>query len=354
MGQQVKVAGVWLDTIATVADLQTSTTWPGGCAEASWAMDLGPDNTPPALARGALVEIMDGLTRTWVGLLSEPDRGDGWTLNARGLASEAVSYLCIDSNGNPTSIPDTAIDRAILRGLPWTRPASVSNVRFSVADTTTNLNRLDLLLNAYAESVGKQWAVFADGAVQVAANPTVPTWVLSPGAGVMGVADDDYVSVIYARYVTAVAGTPPAPSAWATTVVADPNAVGRRERALDLTPLGVMTQSRATSLAQARLDQGKARRGWTNGLEAAATDLWTLGGIPARLCRVKAGDMLRIHGVLDAQGNLDVGVSIDVVLGEVKYTDGADTITLNPVGLVDRDLESVLATPAVPEEAFAG
>lgn len=346
---EVRANGVWLSAVAHVSDVTWSSRWgegASGCFEASWNMDLGPNGTPPFLRRGALVEIFSGGVRVWVGQLSEPDRGDGWELHAVGLSRLGNDFLA------SSSTPNAAVDAAITRGLPWKRTTSLSSTS-SLAAT-----RLGDHLTRWATSVTKRWGVFADGEVIARADPTVPTWALTPGVGIMGVADDQFVTSIEATYVSAVSGTPPQPSAYGfATVGADPVTIARfgvREERLDLTPLGLIDSSTATNIAKGRLALGGARMGWTNAITATRDDLSHIGGSPVDLAQMKAGDMLRIYGVLDAHGNLTVGASVDVVLGEVKYSDGESSIYLAPVGLVDRDFQSVLAAPSPPAEVFAG
>lgn len=356
-------ARLWLSQMADVSGVTWSSRWganmPGGCYEASWTMDLPPHASHPDLIPGRRVEVWDGPVRVWTGELTEPDRGEPWSLYARGLARVAAEYLCLDATGAPSSKPTTSVDEAIIRGLPWIRYDALSDVAFSAAASTVDLNRVDALLNAWSEEAGKRWAVFADRIVIATADPTTPKWVLSPGIGVMGVADDEYATHVTARYVSSVTADG-VPNGWAQVTVPEPPApspaadrYGRREFPLDLTPLMLLTAARAKSLAQGRLDQASARMGWTSPIEATADELTTMGGVPARLSQIQAGDMLRINGILDADGNLRIGASVDVVLGEVRYADGAQSIYLAPVGLVPRSLSDVLAAPAAPDATFS-
>lgn len=335
MGTQIRVNGVWLSNISAWGNLNWSHTADGGCKDASWQMDLPRTFSHPALVRGKVVEIFIGASRVWQGFLSEPDVDDDWTFNALGLSLLGKDYLCFDGSLNTTSKPDTAIDQAISRGLPWRRPDSLSNTAFAAGDTTASLNYVGDLLDAWSESVSKRWGVDGDGIVYARADPTTPTWHLKGGAARFGLADDEYASDLYGRYIA---------SAYATATVGDSVArtkFGRREAAVDLTTMGLLTLGQATAQLNGILAKGKARLGYTNGLEASKWQLTTPGGTPAYLPFVTAGQLVRMFGVLDEQGQ--PLPYVDWVIGESNYEAGAETIALTPVGLVDRDFASVLS-----------
>lgn len=312
----------------------------GGCTEASWRMDLSATFTHPSLRRNRLVEVKSGPANLWAGVLTEPDSDDDWTFTAQGLSRLAWNFLCFDSGGNTSSTPDVVIDQAIARGLPWKRPASLSNAAFAATGSTDDLNYVGDLLDAWATSVGKRWGVNADREVYAVVDPTVPTYHLTPGSGRFGLADDEYASDLYLRYMTSGA-------AYLTAHVGDAVAAdifGVKERRVDLTGLGVLILSAANANGAGRLAKGAARQGYTNGVEPSRWQLTTPGGQPACLAFVKGGELARMHGVLDEQGQPTNYV--DFVIGEAKYEAGADTIALNPVGLVARDLEGALSGEA--------
>lgn len=338
MSIQVVVNGDWLTSIAPWGELEWSHSADGGCGEASWKMDLPKTYAHPSLTRGKIAEIKVGPSNVSKGVLLEPDADDDWTFTMQGLSVLADDYLCFDAALNTTSTPDVAIDQAIARGLPWTRPASLSNVPFAAAgDATADLNYLSELLDAWADSEGKRWGVNANGEVYAVADPTVPTWHLTPGVGRFGLADDDYASDLFVRYLNAGAG-------YATAAVADAVAranFNRREYRVDATPRGLLDSTTATALGNGLLAKGKARLGYTNGVEASRWQLTTPGGSPSALPFVKAGDLARMFGVQNEQGQpLNY---VDFVIGETHYEAGSDTIGLTPVGLVGRTLTDAIS-----------
>lgn len=360
VGFQADGTPVPLSTIATVSNLAWSTGWKNGqaagCQQASWEMDLPLRATHPALTPGRRVEVWDGATRPFAGVLTEPGRGEPWQLAAKGLGRVGSDFLCLTGTGVTSSIPDTVIDAAVARGLPWRRYDSLSTSPYSSSSSTADLNRVDALLDACMAEQQKTWAVWGDGLVTAAPDPTSPKWVLTPGSAVMGTADDEFATHVYGRYVTGVSPYGE-PTSWATAVAGDDAAAarwGRREYPLDLTALGVMTAPRASLLAAGRLAQAGSRIGFISAIEASTTTLTHVGGAPANLSQVRGGDMLRIFGILDSLGNMAVMGAVDIVIGQTDYEAGAPTIKISPVGLVPRSLADVLAAPTPPDAPFSG
>jgi hypothetical protein len=56
--------------------------------------------------------------------------------------------------------------------------------------------------------------------------------------------------------------------------------------------------------------------------------------------------MVRIHGLWSNLLTYNGQTYIDVVIGEAKYADGAQTIDLNPLGLAKRDFTSIIEEPS--------
>lgn len=334
---EVVVGGEWLTTIASWGELAWSHGADGGCLEASWKMDLPPTFTHRALRSGKIVQVKAGPSNQWAGIMSEPDADDDWTLTARGLHTLAADYLCLDPLGNTTSTPDVAIDRAIAAGLPWKRPNSLSNVPFAATGATDDLNFLKALLDAWSTSQGLRWGVNAKMEVYAAADPTTPKWHLTPGSGRLGLADEEYVSDLFLRYLKSATG-------YATATVSDVDArdkFGRREQPVDLTGQGVITPASATATGVGMIAKGAARQGYTNGIEPSSWQLTTPGGKPASLRLVRGQQVVRLFGVRSEQGQPTN--FIDWPIGETHLEAGAETIGLTPVGLVPRTLGDVLS-----------
>lgn len=340
---ELRIGGRWLSGIAPWGELKWSHRWPGGCWEASWQMDLPVGANVDILQRRPLVEVMDGPVCRWRGTLTEPDR-ETWQLTALGLCRQAEHCLCFDGSLATTSIPNTAIDEGIARGiLNWTRPASISSTAFSTASTTDGLNYLTPLLDGWSQEEGKRWAVGADGAVRASVDPTTPTYSITPNVARLSLADDDYASHLYGRRMVT-------STTYQTHTRSDTGAAARwgsREFGVDLTGLGVITNVRAAAILEGMLAKGKARTGYTNRIEVAASQLLTMGGSPAHLPGMTAGPMVRLNGFFDDSRLLSGKNYVDIVIGETEYVDGEDAIVLAPVGLVDRSLSDVLAAPVL-------
>lgn len=349
-----------LGDIANIADLTWSHGWPYGCLEASWSMDLPPDVFPAALMprvdNDVWVEIWDGPVRTWSGYLIEPDPGDTWTLHAVGWYGAFNNLLALDATPAPSAVPDTAVTQAIARaGLPITIGTALSTSSIAEADETVSLNYVLPLLDTYADQVGQRWMVDADYVLTVAPDPTTPTLVLDSDDVLRGSADDDYVTDVYPRYVSSVDGTTGEPDGWGLGHVATTSRpAGRRERAQDLTDLGFLgSVGAANTYAQAQLDLNGSRMGYTRGLTVLDGDLRRLGGAKRRLGLVRGRDMFRSFSVADASGQVQLGLTADIVIGKTTYTDGESTLAIEPVGLAARTFVDVMRSNR-PTETFNG
>lgn len=338
------------------SDLNMTTRWgQGACGmyEASWTMPLPAGFEHPLLRRGTQVELMDGPWRVGSPLvLSEPGRGGGfdepWTLTATGVGREVEgedSFYALDGSGNVTVTPSTAVDAAIARGLRWGgRDASVPTT--AVGSSTTDLQSLGSLLSAAGDSLGQRWGVGQDNLVRFLADPTTPTYQVTPGSAQLGTADDDYASVVLGRYSNSGAGG----AAATVTAPASPSAVetrfGRREFSVDLTPLGAISTATAQGFADGILAKTKGRLSWTSGLTVTSNEILTMGGVPASLSKVLEdcgnGCMVRLHGPWDDLLEFTGNTFIDIVVGEARWADGAQTIDLNPLGLAPRYFAAVI------------
>lgn len=355
---EVKVDGHWLAEIAgaMVTDLKWSSRWgAGGCGSlaASWSLSLPFEAEVEWLRPGRVVEIIEGGSLLWRGVLSEPARGIPWTFDAIGIAATAGDFAALDASGDPTTVPSVAATQAVARGWKAGTPAGFSATAFGESDPVA-INKLDDLLNAWSETSGLRWGVDLSGNAFAAADPTTPRWILDGHDAEVGVADDGLFTVVLARYVSGVnADTPPAANAWDTVLVEDPVAItrfGRREYILDLTKLGLLSSGAAADLAEQQLAD-LTIPAWVNRIEVDAYKLRELGGVPADLTAVTAGQMVRLFGVSDGLGRLANELALDVVLGEVEYVDGATTVSIAPTKLAARTLADVIANTQPRETA---
>lgn len=354
---RARIGGRWLQEFGAPGPASWVTIADGGCDKASVTLSNETPNFLPAIMRRAVrFELFEESVRVFSGFTREPEVGDSLTIHADGWHREAQHALAMDATLETTSDGHAAVAQAVARGaLHWTYRNQLELLDPYTSDgTTTDLKFINQLLDALAKREGKRWGVDEHGEFYWESDPTTPTLMLTPGVGVMGVADDEYASHLYGRRVSAL-NTEGAPSAWATETVGDAAAaewLGRREDRVDLTPAGFMSQASALADLQGRLALGKARGGYTNGLEVPVYQIANMGGSRAHLSFVKARVMARQHGVLNESGNLQFGTMHDFVIGRVSYTAGTQAIQLDPIGLADRNFADVTAAAVSKTEGF--
>lgn len=348
MTAQLKIDGRWASTIAAWGDLAWKTALPGGMSEVTWSMDVDTTFRHQSLKVDALVEVYDGALRIGAGVMSEPNLAGG-TFTAAGLYSSGANFLALDASGNGTSVPNVAIDRAILRGLRWSRSANFSSVAFAGDGAETAANKVTTLLEAFSDQTGTWPMLDGDGFVTNMTRPTTPTWHLLSGVADLGIGEGEYASDLFGRRLGS-GGT------FAVRTRGDAAAraaFGRREAPVDLTTQGVMSDAKADAILDGLLAKGRARPAFTNSVEVTPEMLLTSAGVPADLSMVTAGQMVRAHGFYDDVQFLNGATYIDWIIGETSYADGSGVLTLSPLGLEPRDLAGVLADIPAPTKYVA-
>lgn len=334
--EQVRVGDVWLNEVAPWGGLVYSTAWPKGCDQASWTVYLRPGQRHEALRRGSRVEINDGGLNVWVGKVSQADWSTG-SFVADGLYVDAA-YAALDASGNPTTIPSTAVDRAIIRGADFTGRSGVSTVAITAADASDNVNTVADLLSADADLTGKRWGVFADGVVVMAPDATTVSWHLVAGTVELGEDDSSYASRLHGRYTRDTDGT------IQTVTREDVRSIERYgpvEATIPLSGWGPISTATATTITQNILDRSRRALGWTNAMDVSAYQLTTPGGQPADLSMVLAGQVVRAFDVWD--GRL-MRPYVDLLLGKVTRDTTSRTINLAPVDTQPQTLADVIAS----------
>lgn len=326
MGAWIKIGGEDAATIAAHTPPTWETSIDGGCLAASWSMALSAGSAPRLLSPGVPVEIMVGATRVWYGVLDEPDRLT-WTVTARGIASRAADYLAIDTGNAPTRDLPTAFSRA--QGLGWD---VLTADTLGIASGDAAAGTLSQLFDEYAVQLGKRWSVRGDGYLRFESDATEATWLAAPQGAVFSEADDNYITHLVGQYDN---GT-----TLAQIRRGDATATVGREEWVDLTPRGVLSSGQATDILDGLLALRGNRLAWTNGVTLTNEQLTSLGGTPAFLASVRAGQMLRAYGVANARHTH----RLDVVIGKTVYTAGAKTIYIEPVALAPRNLADFVAS----------
>lgn len=323
----LRVDGYAATEIAPHSPLTWETWADGGCGSASWTFDLTPRSQHQALRPGVLVEIMCGFVRLWVGLMADPDR-TSWECHAFGLASSAKNFLALGGNGLPTREIGSAAAQAIARG--W-RGNNSRNVSSTVSGTSAEPITLAELLDQHALATGWRWGVDPDGALYLRADPTLPDWLAAPDTTAFGRTEEGTATILYARYVDS------------TTLVNETAIRGSNgvEAIVDLTSRGKMSLTDAHAILDAALKRDYAQVHWTNGVTLNSSQIQTAGGTDAYLPTVRAGQMMRAHGL-----NYAAQVQapwVDVVIGKTRYTEGEDSIYVEPVNTAPRNFADIIA-----------
>lgn len=335
---------VWVDGwpmsgISPWGDLHTQTRLTGDW-QISWAMIRHPRKQlvrHPAFHSGAPVELKLGPAVCAVGSLAEPDWDSG-QLIALGSPREGEGALALTGAGATTTKPNTAIDAAIARGaLNWTRVSSFGTTAIGDADNVADIKSIARLLDAWAEDNDNPagWRVDRKRALRsVTDTESDPIWFVVPGAGELGVADEERVGRVFVRYLVSGGG-----GALATASYPAATPAGSIERGADITSRGALTAGDAEAIARGIWRKMSGRSGWTNGINVTRSQITSKGGLAANLALIKAGDAMRLLGIQDPRG---LNHHLDVVIGDTDYDWSAGSIQLNPVGLAARTFEAVL------------
>lgn len=331
---QLKVGGVWVSSLAAWGDLEWST-FEHGSESLSWGMTNG----RYSVLRGTpVVELWYGAGCIWNGVLNEPDR-DAGTFTAKGAGLLGGDYKCLDGAGVATSAADTAVNQAIIRGLPWIRRLTISSTALS-SDMLGELPTIEELVDAVCHDLDEKWAVLPNWQIITFTDPTEATHHVLRGQS-LGVSREQYASMLSLRYRTAA-------GAYATRTVVDTDAearFGHKEEPVDLTGLGALTNAKVDSIGDGMLLKGKARLGWTNSLEVAQGELLTTGGVPVDINTIRApGMVLRQHNTWDDTRDLHGKLHIDVPIARTVHKQGSRTVELQPVQMDDVTLEDLIAS----------
>lgn len=312
-----EIAAHTAPTYETLAD--------GGCGEASFAFAMSARSQHHALRAGARVEILAGPLPVYTGLLTEPDRTT-WECHAFGLSAGLRKRIAMDGDGVTTRNLGTAISAAIARGWPGTNPAPVSGT--AAGDAEGNPVKVGSLLDDYAEQTGQRWGVDGLGRLYMSPDPVTPRWLFTPDAAAFGVTDEDVATFLAGKYFDG-------------TVVATAFAgSGENEETVDLTDRGTLTLSAAQAILAGMMVRSGGTK-WTNGVTLSREQVTTAGGTPGALAAIRAGHMVRAHGL--SYGNVAYTPWLDVTIGKTRYTTGDDVIYIEPVNTAPRNFTDVQA-----------
>jgi hypothetical protein len=347
-----------LESIASVSGIRYASTWPGGCTTFSCGLSLGPRDTPAGGLLGKLLVVKLAGASVWSGTLDDPQRGVGWQINATGTASEAASTQSLDGSGLPTFSVNTAATQGISRGaLPWVgidslAPADPTSGTPMVGQTIADV------LNLGTASTGKRWGVFADRLLTGYVDPTgVPDYLVLTGSSPGGRSLDYLATHIYAFYIDNAASIAAGRDTLASVVAAVPTTFparfGRIERTIDISDLGRLTSAQAGVYASAVAANVQPRASFSGSITIPQGQVLAPNGLPLNNATLRAGKVIRFIGQQPDPNSGEAGKThaIDLLLAGVEYDDASQTVTLSPMGTVQRDLASTIALALAPVTA---
>lgn len=316
---------------ATEIAAHTPPTWEtwadGGTGSITWAFALTARSQHQALRTRTLVEVMCGPMPLARGVMTDPDRSTGEFV-AYGLASDAKNFPALDAGGSNTRDIAVAINTARDMGWQVTNPAPVTGT--AAGDATGNPVTVAQLLDDYATQTGQRWGVDHFGRVFMRPEPTSPSWLAAPDAAAFGTTSEGRATRLFGRYLDS--GT--------STYLTASAGTGAPVETVDLTDRGAMTNVAATAVLQGALDLDNSRTAWTNGVTLTPDQLQTMGGTPAFLPSVRAGQLMRSFGLSYGSQSL----ALDTVIGKTRFTAGERSIYVEPVNTAARSFADVLAS----------
>lgn len=330
-----KIGDLWLTDVTSFGEVSYSENRLHGCELARWAMP--PRTRHRNLVPGTKVVIHEGLVPVWTGYLTEPGR-DG-TFAATGWHALGRGVLALDGSGNPTNVPNDALNHAInTRGaVPWSYTAFPTG---AVGEAAAGRTLVDLLDQMSADQ-NLPWRVDHYGRAVTAAAPAAPAWALHVSDDLWSTTLGDYVTHLNVTYMSG-AGT--YATFIRTTGASDAAAsrFGRVEDNLDLTDHGIITLGAAQAAADAVLAARGPVLSINEALSCAPGQLRTLAGQRAGWAGVHAGQSVRLWGSPDRTRVDATAMHTDVVIDSVNR-DRADTLTLTPVGANPKNSVDVVA-----------
>lgn len=327
--------GAWirfdLTTPATEIAAHSAPTWEtladGGNGSCEFDLALSAKTIHPSLRRGALLEILYGPQRTWLGRVDDYDRTEGRVIG-RGIHTDAYQIPALDSGGNVTRDVLTALYTA--SEAPWNwfvgNPGSLSG---AATGDATSPQMVGQLFDEFAAQQGKRWGQGPNGTPYVEADPTSPSWLATPETAAFGSTDESSPTYLMGTYSNGTSKP--------TTIRSKAGATVARTEFRDLTDRGVLTLAQANAILDAELVA--TGPGWVNGVTLHREQLTTLGGTPAFLPAVRARTMMRAHGLM-ADGVIQAPW-LDVVIGKTRYTAGSEVIYLEPANTAPRTFVDV-------------
>jgi len=330
----------WLKEHATPSNIRWSTKAIGGCHEA--AFELDPTDIPPGVERGAAVQFKIGMSNVWRGQVYEV--GEGGTITCIGPWSAAAQVSALDGAGVGSLVPDTAINAAFTRGaISWRIPTGGVSAAAVIDGTAGEPLLLTNMLETWAIKTGSLVGVDANNDIYARAASASADWIVTPNSGARLDVTGDYVSHLWGDYINT-------SGVWAKAgPVIDQyasDAWGRRESTADLSELGPINSTTATTVLTSMLVNGGARKSLSGTLKLTREQLLTPGGQPGALTMVAATQRVRLLGVGDGTTAAMRTLYTDIVIDQCSFTEGESEISFSPMGAPATNLGDILTAKA--------
>lgn len=366
---QVRCGGEWMERWGTVVVEEFSTIhrppaegWCGDLLASFTLGDVDPEFRPPFLDAGSPMEISAGGAVLWEGRITEYEPGRPIRVSGQGWGTRLEWVNIFDSDeGEPgdqwsSAIDaDKALDAAIARGAGLLRyeqlmPTDPNQWPEQPEELPRTLGEV---IGIVAQAQGK-FVIVRGREVLLETPAAVTEWIWSPADAAVSRADDEWVSRLFAVALTYRPGSPhfelPGEAINRFYLAEDPDVVEHRERLVDLRKLGPIPEATAQELVDERFAAVKLRHAYTDRLSPHALEWRYINGSWADTDVLRAGDMIRIDGVLNDNDDLSFGMHADVRSRKVThYGDGRSPL-IEPVGFAPRDLPGALADAVEPEK----
>lgn len=344
----------WFGAFGHVTGLTYSFACPGGCDQAQWTLQVPALYRNQAMNPGGNVSIHRGGHVVWSGKLDEPvPTPAGWTFTAIGTGNLGTDYLALYTGTWPTGLPDSAVNAAITRGLPWANPGIGTPTGIwlgqeidSGAQTITDLLNLVCTRGGLTWYVNSQPGGLPGNDLSVLALPTTVNRLLVSNTPVPRTLGGD-INTIFIRYeVTADNATTGAAATYATTSVQNAASVaahGVIETYIDLSDVGVQTATAAQAVGNYVLGLYQ-RASFAGPFTVSPGQLLTTGGQPVDLGTDQAGTVCKLVLTDYGYGGEIVPGPISFLVGAYVYDDQAQTAQISPYQSLDESLTGLLST----------
>lgn len=327
----------WLGALGHVANLQWSSTCPGGDSAMQCTLQVPPTSRDPALNPGRRVEIWRGASRVWQGKLNEPQPSvSGWDVQAHGIGTEPADFAAFYQTWNLND----PVDQAISRGLNITNPGIQAGWLSQQADSGSQT--VADFLNSVCTPSAQVWMVDQHRALQVGAIPSeVNRFLVTTDPVARSIAND--ITTVFLKFTASDDGqgnvTYDLTDAFSQE---DIDLHGPTEVYADLSNAGVMTAPAAAGVGSQFLARYQ-RATFAGPFTARPGQYMTTGGSPVDLGCERAGTVARLL-VSDGSygGEAAIGL-VEFVTGGYAFDEDSGTAQVTPLQSSRSDFSTLLS-----------